>query len=102
MVALKLIQEIKKAEDKAREMIKDAESEAEIALDEARRSAADEIDNQRKASIRMERETIQGATEEAQGEIERLRERARKYLAHIRDMGRENIDEAVKRIMEGM
>jgi vacuolar-type H+-ATPase subunit H len=53
MAALKLIHEIKKAEDKAREMIRRAESQAATALEEAKRRAADEIDQQRNASLRM-------------------------------------------------
>lgn len=100
MAALKLIHEIKKAEDKAREMIKKAESEVAIALEEAKRSAADKINAQRKASIRMEREAMERATEEAQGAIEGLRQRGKKELARIRDTARENMDEGVKRIME--
>ncbi len=100
MAALKLIQKIKKAEDKARRMIERAETEAALALEEAKRKATDEIEEQRKASIRMEEEAMKRATGEAQGAIEGLRARGRKKLARIRDTARENMDEAVKWIME--
>ena len=100
MAALKLIRKIKKAEDKAREMIEGAEIEAALAIEEAKRKATDKIEAQRKASIRMEEEAMERATEEAQGAIEGLRERGRKELARIRGTARENMDQAVKRIME--
>jgi F0F1-type ATP synthase membrane subunit b/b' len=48
----------------------------------------------------MEEEAIERATGEAQGEIERLKERGRKELVRIRGTARENMDQAVKRIME--
>ena len=48
------IQEIKKAEEKARDLIKHAEIQAAKALEESRMKVAGEIDTQRKASVQME------------------------------------------------
>lgn len=100
MVALKLIRRIKKAEEKARDMIERAETEASLAIEEAKRKATDEIEAQRKTSIRMEEEAMERATGEARGEIEGLKEKGRKELARIEDIARKNMDQAVKRIME--
>ena len=43
---------------------------------------------------------MEKATEEAQGTIEGLRERGKKELLRIEETARENMDEAVNRIME--
>lgn len=48
------IQEIKKAEQKARDIIGNAEIQAAKALEETRMKVAEEIDTQRKTSIQTE------------------------------------------------
>jgi vacuolar-type H+-ATPase subunit H len=96
MAALKPIHEIKKAEDKAREMIRSAESQAAKALEEAKWRATDEIDQQRKASIRMEGEATERATGEAQGDIERTRERGQQGAGTYTALARENMDEVLR------
>jgi hypothetical protein len=51
---LQFIPEIKKAEEKARDLIKSAEIQAAKALEESRIKVAEKIDTQRKPSVQME------------------------------------------------
>jgi hypothetical protein len=51
---LQFIPEIKKAEEKARDLIKSAEIQAAKALEESRIKVGEKIDTQRKPSVQME------------------------------------------------
>jgi vacuolar-type H+-ATPase subunit H len=51
---LQFIPEIKKAEEKARDLIKSAEIQAAKALEESRMKVGKKIDTQRKPSVQME------------------------------------------------